>query len=103
MRIVICNCPPDEADGLARALVEERLAACVNIAPAVRSVYVWEGAVQDEVESTLVAKVPEARLDAAVSRLQELHSYDVPEVLALPVDTERSSKAYVDWVRGIAG
>ena len=103
MRIVLCNCPPDEAERLARAAVEEKLAACVNVVPAVRSFYVWDGAVQDEVESTLVVKTAEHTLAALVDRLAALHTYDVPEVLVLPVDAESSHTPYVSWVRSVCG
>lgn len=103
MRILLCNCPPAEADGLARALIERRLAACVNILPAVTSVYRWEGAVQTDTESTLLVKVAEPVVERAVAALSELHSYTVPEVLVLPVDTERSFGPYVRWVRESCG
>lgn len=99
MRLLVCNCPPNEAESLARSLVEEGLAACVNILPAVRSIYRWEGAIHADTESTLLVKVGEERTDAAVKRLVELHSYEVAEVLVIPVEADRSAPAYVKWVR----
>jgi len=101
MRLVLCNCPPHEAEGLASRIIEAGLAACVNWIPAVRSMYMWDGERQIEEETTLLCKVSEEHVPALVTALQEWHSYDVPEVLALPVDTEHSSQAYVSWVRGV--
>lgn len=100
MRVVLCNCPVDAGPGIARQLVEERLAACVNLIP-VRSVYVWEGAVQDDAEITLVIKVSEEKLPALRARILELHPYQLPEIVALTVDTGSSHPAYVAWVRGV--
>lgn len=99
MRVVLCNCAPDEASSLARALVEEGLCACVNVLPAVRSVYRWEGAIHDEPECTLIIKVAKGGVQALRERLVALHSYDVPEVVVLAVDAEASHGPYVDWVR----
>lgn len=98
MRIVLTNIAPKDAGVLARRLVRDRLAACVNLLP-VRSVYRWEGAVQEEEEATLLIKVSEAGLTRLVTALEELHPYDVPEIVVLEVDVERSLDAYVDWVR----
>ena len=102
MRIVLCNCPPQEAEALAGRVIDAGLAACVNWIPAVRSMYMWEGERQVEEETTLICKVSEAHVGALVEALQEWHSYDVPEVLALPVDTDNSSEAYVSWVRAVS-
>jgi periplasmic divalent cation tolerance protein len=93
---------PDEdvARRIARALVEEGLAACVNLVPGVRSVYRWRGAVQEDVEVLLVVKSRADRAEALGARVRALHPYDLPEVLALP--TAGGSAAYLDWVRGEA-
>ena len=101
MYVVLCNCPPDRAVDIARPLVAEGLAACVNILPGVRSLYVWDGAVHDEAETTLLIKVAADKVDALRERLRALHPYEVPEILALPVDTARSDPDYVAWVRGL--
>lgn len=98
MVVVLCNAPPANAEPLARALVEERLAACVNLLP-VRSVYRWQGAVEQEDETTLLIKVAAAALPALKARIETLHPYDVPEIVVLPVDTAQSLAAYVEWVR----
>ncbi len=102
MKVVLCNCPGDAAQGIARALVERAGAACVNIIPAVQSVYRWDGETCVETESTLLIKVALSQLDALKVFLLELHPYDVPEIVALDVDAEGSSAAYVDWVRAAA-
>ena len=86
----------DEAAKIARALVDERLAACVNIVPGARSIYRWRGAVEDEREVLMIIKTAAAALDALEARVRELHSYEVPEVLALPVD--KGSGPYLDWL-----
>jgi len=87
----------DVAASLARALVEERLAACVNVVPDVRSFYRWEGVVQDDAEVLLVVKTRADRTEALAARVQELHPYDLPEVLELAA--AGGSAAYLDWVR----
>lgn len=96
--IVYCTLPDDErADQVARALVDERLVACVNVLAGVRSFYRWEGKVCDDPERLAIIKTTAARFEAMKARLLELHPYDVPEVIAVPVD--RGSDAYLDWVR----
>lgn len=102
MRIVLSNLSPEAADEVARTLVERRLAACVNLTP-IRSVYRWEGTVHVDPEVTMLIKVSEAGLDALVTELQVLHPYELPEILVLPVDLDRSLAAYVDWVRDETG
>ena len=74
-----------EAERIARALVEARLAACGNILPGMRSLYWWNGSVQEEGETVLLLKTTAAMTDAAVERVVELHSYDTPCVVAVPV------------------
>lgn len=94
--------PPGEgAAALARSLVEERLAACVNLIPGARSIYRWEGAVLDEPEQLLVIKTTAERYAALEARVRALHGYQVPEIIALPV--ERGLAAYLAWVREQTG
>ena len=85
------------AETLARALVDERLAACVNVVPGVRSFYRWEGAVQEDSELLLVAKTRQDLAEALAARVKELHPYELPEVLAL--NAAGGSPAYLDWIR----
>jgi periplasmic divalent cation tolerance protein len=98
VRVVFITVPNAEcAETLARALVQERLAACVNVVPGVRSFYRWEGKVQDDPELLLIAKTRADRCSALAARVDELHPYDLPEVLELPA--AGGSRAYLDWVR----
>lgn len=86
----------EEADRIAHGLVSEMLVACVNVIPAVTSVYRWEGQVQRDQEWLLVAKTRRDVLDALVQRVQALHSYDVPEIIALPL--VGGSETYLHWI-----
>ena len=85
-----------KAQQLATTLVSEKLAACVNIMPSVWSVYHWQGAVEKAVENLLIIKTSEGRLDELMDRLRELHPYDLPEIIALPVET--GLPEYLRWV-----
>lgn len=86
----------DKAAELARTLVEERLAACVNIVPGVRSIYAWQGAVQDEPEALCVIKTRRDKLDALRARLVALHPYEVPELIVL--DIVAGHAPYLAWL-----
>ena len=95
--VVLVTTPtPERAAEIARAVVEERLAACGNVVPGLRSVYRWEGKVQEDEEALLVLKTVRARFEALRDRVLALHPYDVPEVIALPV--EAGSEAYLAWL-----
>ena len=98
--VVLCTCPnPEEASRLARGLVENRYAACVNICPPVRSIYRWQGETQDEEEVLMIIKTSAQAFRALQVWLLDRHSYDVPEILALPV--AEGSPDYLEWlVRG---
>ena len=97
VRVVLVTAPDAAtAEALARRLVEERLAACANLIPAVRSIYRWEGEVQDDAEVLLILKTRKARVTALAARVQALHPYDLPEVIALTASG--GSAAYLDWV-----
>ncbi|HET6922301.1 MAG TPA: divalent-cation tolerance protein CutA [Anaeromyxobacteraceae bacterium] len=91
----------DKAAEIARALVEERLAACGNVVPRLRSIYRWEGAVQDEAEALLLLKTTRDRFEALRARVLSLHPYEVPEVIALPV--EAGHPAYLEWIAASTG
>jgi periplasmic divalent cation tolerance protein len=95
--IVLTTLPADaDAAVLARQLIGERLAACVNALPVMTSIYRWEGAVQEEHERQLVIKTSAARLEALQARLHALHPYQVPEFIVLP--TAGASRKYAQWV-----
>ncbi len=97
--VVLVTAPDEEkAASLARALVEERLIACANLVPRVRSIYRWQGAVHDEAEVLLVMKTRAARFEALCARVKALHPYSVPEVLR--VDVGAGHQPYLDWVLG---
>ena len=99
MHVVLCNCAPDEAAPLARALVKEGLAACVNVLPEVSSYYIWDEELEEDHEHTLLIKVAHDRVTRLVKRIRELHSYQTPEILVLPVDIDLSDQDYLAWVR----
>ncbi|MCC7071099.1 MAG: divalent-cation tolerance protein CutA [Deltaproteobacteria bacterium] len=99
VRVVLITVPSMEtARTLARTLVEERLAACVNIVPGLTSIYRFEGAIHEDAELLLVVKTVPHRLTALFARVAELHPYKVPECLALPV--ESGLPRYLEWVVG---
>jgi periplasmic divalent cation tolerance protein len=86
----------EDAERIAEALVEERLAACVNVLPGVRSIYRWKGAVEREEERLLVVKTRADRFAALRDRVLALHPYEVPEVVAVTI--EAGSPAYLRWL-----
>ena len=84
--VVLCAVGgPEEAEGIARALVEGRLAACVNVVPRIVSVYRWKGAVERDEESLLVIKTRAERFEALRAAIVARHAYEVPEIVALPL------------------
>lgn len=95
--VLVTTGSEEEAERIAACLVDERLAACVNIVGPIRSVYRWEGTVQNERELLLIIK---ARTDAFArlqERVSELHSYDTPEIIALPITA--GFEPYLHWLR----
>ena len=87
---------PEKAAEIAHTLIEERLAACGNVVPGIRSIYRWEGKVQDDAEALLVLKTERRLVPALKARLPEIHPYQVPEMLVLPV--EDGLALYLEWV-----
>lgn len=100
--LVMCTCPDEAvAERIARALVDERLAACVNRMSNLRSTYRWEGRIEDEPEVLLLVKTSGSRYPALELRIKTLHPYEVPEIIALPIIA--GSPAYLAWLtRGSA-
>lgn len=95
---VVLSTHPDRTGALelARILVREKLAACVNVLPGATSVYHWEGRLNEDVEAVMIIKTADLRADALMERVKELHPYAVPEIVALPV--AGGSEAYLKWV-----
>jgi periplasmic divalent cation tolerance protein len=99
---ILCTCPDEAvASMLAKGLVENQLAACVNILPGIRSIYRWRGTVSDDAEVLMVIKSLSARFDEIAAWLQEHHPYDVPEVVALAA--EQVSDNYMAWIESGVG
>jgi periplasmic divalent cation tolerance protein len=94
--VVLVTSPQAEATRIARELVDQRVAACVNIVSSVRSVYLWQGRVCDEAESLLVIKTTAAQFEQLRQRVIEAHPYDVPEVIALPITA--GHLPYLEWI-----
>jgi len=95
--LVLTNCPDEEsANAIALTLVEARLAACVNILPRVQSIYRWQGAVESATEIPLFIKSTASNYPALEAAIRDHHPYQVPEIIALPV--ERGLPAYLDWI-----
>ena len=86
----------EEARRIARTLVEERLAACTSIVPTVESIYRWKGEIESATEALLLIKTSVDMIEPLKARLHQLHSYETPEFLVLPVDS--GSAAYLDWL-----
>ncbi|MEO6861372.1 MAG: divalent-cation tolerance protein CutA [Microcoleus sp.] len=84
-----------EAENIAKTLVENKLAACVSLSP-IRSIYTWQGEIQAESEWQLVIKTDLAKFEAIKTKVQELHSYEVPEIMAIPIVA--GSEAYLSWL-----
>ncbi len=99
--LVLTTCTDADSKKIARALVEERLAACVNILPQVTSVFHWQGKLCEESEQLLIIKTKQALWEKLQGRLQQLHSYDVPEILSLSINS--GSREYLKWLHASLG
>lgn len=95
--LVFCTCPDDAtAASISETLVRERLAACVNRLPALTSVYLWQGEVEQESETLLLIKTTNARFETLCERLTRLHPYELPEIIAVAVT--KGLPGYLQWV-----
>lgn len=95
--VVFVTVPSEaEAARIGRTLVEERLAACANVTGQIRSIYRWQDAIEDDAEFLMILKTSQVSLDALIARASELHSYDVPEVIALPI--QQGYAPYMNWI-----
>lgn len=96
MALALVTCPPEQAETLATVLVDARVAACVNIAPTIRSVYRWQGKVQCDNESLLLIKFPSSGFEALRQQVLAAHPYELPEIVA--VDIQQAHTPYLQWV-----
>jgi periplasmic divalent cation tolerance protein len=95
--IAFCTCPNEAvAEQIAEVLVAERLAACVNQVPGLRSTYLWQGEIVRDAETLLLIKTTDARFDMLAARLRELHPYELPEIVATTVS--HGLTEYLQWV-----
>ena len=99
--VVLITAPAAEAGPLARHLVEEKLAACVNRVPGVQSVYWWQGKVQEAAEELLIAKTDKLKVKALIKAVKSRHSYSVPEVIALRI--KEGNRDYLRWIASSLG
>ncbi len=95
--VVYVTAPREEAEKLATTLVEEKHAACINIVGEVTSIYWWKGRVERDKEALLIIKTSIEKLEALVKRIREIHSYSVPEIIALPITA--GNPDYLAWIR----
>ena len=98
LRLLICTAPEATAVQLARALLDARLIACVNVVPDASSLYWWQGAIVDELEAVMLMETTRDRAAAAVARLETLHPYEVPKILTL---APTANPAYLAWLREV--
>lgn len=94
--VLVTAASKEEASQIAGQLVEEKLAACANIIPGVRSIFSWRGEICDESEVLLIIKTTRKNLSLLVEMVEEIHSYEVPEIIALPI--VGGSEAYLSWL-----
>lgn len=98
VRLVFCTCPDDQtAQTVARLLVEQRLAACVNLLPPMRSVYRWQEQIEQAEEIQLIIKTCADRLDALSAAIRQHHPYELSEIVA--ISPSAGLPAYLDWIR----
>ncbi|MEQ9308258.1 MAG: divalent-cation tolerance protein CutA [Balneolaceae bacterium] len=88
----------EEARKIGRVLVEERLAACVNILDGMESIYRWKGKIEEAHETVLIAKTNYSKVRSLTNRVKELHSYDCPCIVSLTITEDEGNKEYLDWL-----
>ncbi|MDI6801200.1 MAG: divalent-cation tolerance protein CutA [Thermodesulfovibrionales bacterium] len=90
-----------EAAKISKAIVQERLAGCVNIVRGIRSIYSWQGKIEDDAEVLMITKTQRHLFEPLKKRVKELHSYTVPEIIALPII--EGSEDYLNWLKEVTG
>jgi periplasmic divalent cation tolerance protein len=98
MRVVLCTAPADHAESIARTLVDERVAACVNVVPGIVSIYRWKGKVSRDDEVLLLVKTRDDKLAALTEAIRRVHPYEVPEIVALAPEAGEVNPEYARWV-----
>lgn len=98
--VILCTAPPDQSEDIADVLIEEKLAACVNIT-GVKSYFRWKGESSLEKEDLLIIKTRKMNIKEIISRITELHSYEVPEIIALPIIEGYGE--YLKWIEEETG
>lgn len=101
MVVLVTTSTEEEALRIARHLVERKLIACANLVPRIRSVFRWEGRVSEEAETLMLLKSRDDLFDDLVAAIKPLHSYQVPEIIALPL--AKGDKSYLSWLNGELG
>lgn len=96
--VYITTSGKEESKNIGIKLVEEKLAAFVNIIPSIESIYLWNGEIEDDNESLLIAKTKQENIDKIIKRVKEIHSYETPAILAIPII--EGSKDYLDYLDG---
>src|SRR5690554_5209470 len=96
--VYITTADKDEARKIGRILIEEKLAACVNILPGMESIYVWEGKIEEDTECVMIAKTHASKMKQLTQRVLEHHSYDCPCVASLSLAEGEGNPEYMDWI-----
>jgi len=94
--VYITTSGEEESKKIGRTLVEEKLAACVNIVASIESIYLWKGGIEDDKESIFIAKTKVSNMDKIIKRVKEIHSYETPAILAIPIID--GSKDYLEYL-----
>lgn len=96
-QIILCTCPDREsAEKIARQLINDKIAACINILPGITSIYTWQGNIETEQEHLLLIKTRKDRFQAIEKSIQTSHPYEIPEIIAIPV--ENGLAEYMQWI-----
>lgn len=96
--VLVTTGSAEESERIARALVEDRIVACVNIVPGITSIFRWEGKVEHSAESLMICKTEKVRFDEVSAAVRKYHSYDTPEIIA--IDAAAVEESYLSWVVG---
>ena len=98
LMLVLCNAPPEHAEAIARAIISARVAACVNVVPAVTSYYMWQEKLAVDAENTLLIKTRRSLVAELCDVIRGVHPYELPEIIALPIASDVGNLAYHQWL-----